>query len=95
MPRPKIDDWRAASPKTPLQRSAFLDACSIFLTREPNDDDVDTDTFRNDHRTSPPPLAQTASRTCEVCGNTSSTLARRRVNPYAQAEYVIVCESCG
>ena len=33
---PRRDDWRGLVPQTPLQRSAYLNACTQWLVREPD-----------------------------------------------------------
>lgn len=108
-PRARTDDWTSLEkPTTPLQRGAFLDACTAWLVAEPawTDDAVEV----LEHCTVPamrPPrrhggdvLAITHAevfplddRACAFCGG-NVDLRAIEANPFTQRCVVVVCVAC-
>lgn len=98
MPKPKIDDWRTATPQTALQRGAFLDACAVFLASEPDDEDLSTwrAMERMDRDASgylPYGPSAVRSRRCALCDALDAT-ERITASPFSQCPYVSTCVAC-
>ena len=105
MPKAAPIAWQtAAAPQTPLQRSAFMDACVEWLVTSQPTDDVARLTPRTAAVDTSIPVAHTHAwgdtrsgahmgvRPCAFCGHScrASTLG----NPFAGAPWVFVCRSC-
>lgn len=111
MPRGRVDasSWNTSpSPQTPLQRSAFIDTCTLWLTQEPPEDDDHVDTLLTPRSSShvvvggslPPRSVYTLSeirihtqRPCFFCARPSGA-APVVANPYAQRHLVLTCDAC-
>ena len=80
MPRTRSDDWSSMGiPATPLQRGAYLDACTAWLTSEPSSEYASGDEARESTEAATPPPKPLA-----IARISSTTL--RRVGLYNPRE---------
>jgi hypothetical protein len=104
------ENWfDAPPPQTLLQRCAFLDQCTKWFGREP--DEGPPESFEEDMRTLPPEVARSRAghhqtcftesetryldgiRQCIVCGATKG-VGVVLANPFAIRSYVGMCARC-
>ena len=104
----RADDWRAhPRPQTPLQRAAFLDACTAWLSRAPAPGEADDALVPPTAYVgapapaapAPPPVAYAASEArgarlaCAACG-AADGVRLVVANPFAQRHLVAACAAC-
>jgi len=99
------DAWRTVeTPQTPLQRCAFLDSCTLWLTSEPTECH---ESMRFKECTSTrvvPPASRTTGfafshsdrdrRECALCRKDDETTEAVVVNPFTQHCHISVCRDC-
>ena len=106
MPRTtRPDDWvNMGVPTTPLQRGAYLDACTLWLTAEPvQGSSADVVLEQTEAAVMPPAAHRTGfafsqaeeMRTaCSLCNRTDETNKTVVANPFTQMCMISVCEAC-
>ena len=100
MPRSRTDDWRTRPPPaTPLERGAFLDACTAWLVAEPvevTSDAIDTRTTSTVNLPRTEHLGMVARTHSEfqahVAGHPECSGAGVVACPFAQR--CVVCSRC-
>lgn len=110
MPKRQDTDWRTVpSPATPLQRSAFLEVCTKYLTEDPPQPptgpacfDLPSVSHVTDDDDVDVRIATTFTlsetvlyphKRCMVCSSTNAVDCAH-TNPYSLRSYVSLCHRC-
>ena len=106
MPRnARGDDWiNMGIPTTPLQRGAYLDACTLWLTSEPVHGTSTEVILEHTEAAVMPPAAyrtgfafshaEGVCTACSVCSRMHETNKTVVANPFTQQCMISVCEAC-